>query len=139
VIIRNPNSVRPWQHVLEPILGYLLLGTKMINDPTKFSESFNFGPDFNDALPVKEMVEQSLKCWGSGAYDIVKIEGQLHEAGLLKLDINKAIHHLGWTPTFDAPAAIDKTMGWYKKYLTNPDEIVAFTEQQVHEYFKPII
>ena len=137
VIIRNPESVRPWQHVLEPILGYLLLGSKMLGEPVKFSDSFNFGPEFNDALPVKSMVKESLKAWGSGSFKVERTEGQLHEAGLLKLDINKAINYLGWKPTFNATTAIDKTMSWYKNYLTNPDEIIDFTEKQIMEFLDP--
>ena len=139
VIIRNPGSVRPWQHVLEPILGYLLLGSKMVYEPVRFSDSFNFGPDFNDALPVKNMVEQSLKSWGTGSFEVIKTEGQLHEAGLLKLDISKATNYLGWTPTFNASAAIDKTISWYKKYLAEPDGIIAYTENQIFDYLNHTI
>jgi CDP-glucose 4,6-dehydratase len=134
VAIRNPQSVRPWQHVLEPLLGYLLLGSKMLAEPIKFADAYNFGPEFNDALPVSRMVELAINSWGSGEFEIIRSDKQPHEAGLLKLDINKAINDLKWRPKFSAKIAIEKTIDWYKHYFNHPANIIAFTEAQVKEF-----
>ncbi len=132
--IRNPDSIRPWQHVLEPLLGYLLLGAKLTTEPVKYSQAFNFGPHFNDALPVKDMVDLSIKCWGKGEYFIDQPADRPHEAGLLKLDISKAITEIGWQPKLNAMGALKYTIDWYKQYFDNADQIVGFTEKQITEF-----
>lgn len=134
VVIRNPNAVRPWQHVLEPVMGYLLLGAKMLEDPILYSAAYNFGPHLNDALPVSTMTDLAIKSWGHGSVKLFNAEKQPHEAGLLKLDINKAIAELGWTPKYNAQTAIDKTIAWYKSHITRPAEIAHFTENQVKDF-----
>lgn len=134
VAIRNPHSVRPWQHVLEPLLGYLVLGKATVADPVHFADAYNFGPEFNDALPVSEMVGLAIKEWQSGEFEIIRTENQPHEAGLLKLDINKAIAELKWRPKFTAQVAIEQTIAWYKNYFSNPSEIISFTEAQIRDF-----
>lgn len=134
VAIRNPYAVRPWQHVLEPLLGYLMLGARMLAEPVKFADAYNFGPEFDDALPVSRMVELAIGAWGSGEFEITSSEKQPHEAGLLKLDINKAIAGLQWHPKFSAQTAIEKTITWYKNYFSDPTNIIAFTEEQIKEF-----
>ena len=115
IIIRNPSSVRPWQFVLEPIAGYLLLGAKLYSEPTRYCEAWNFGPYNDDILTVKEVVEQALKVWGNGNYSTPALANQPHEAGLLKLDISKTINQLGWKPKLHSMKAIEQTMNWYKQ------------------------
>jgi CDP-glucose 4,6-dehydratase len=134
VVIRNPNSVRPWQHVLEPILGYLLLGANLAKDPMHFSQAYNFGPHLSDALPVEEMLKLAIQSWGKGGYIIEKSEGQPHEAGLLKLDISKAMEELKWQPKMDAKQAVSMTMNWYSEFHSNKNNIVDFTTRQVKEF-----
>ena len=133
--IRNPDSVRPWQHVLEPLLGYLLLGAKLTEDPVLFAQPYNFGPDVGDARPVKEMVAMAIKSWGSGSFFINQSDTQPHEAGLLKLDISKASIELKWRPKMNAPEAIEKTIAWYKKFYTDNKKIKEFTEMQIKDFF----
>jgi CDP-glucose 4,6-dehydratase len=135
IIVRNPKAVRPWQHVLEPLSGYLQLGIAQEKDPVQFSNAFNFGPYANDALPVKKMVEIAIKVWGEGQYEIVKMNEQPHEAGLLKLDISKTVRLLGWGPRLNTEIAVDITIEWYKKYFQNKEIISAFTEQQIKNFF----
>jgi CDP-glucose 4,6-dehydratase len=135
ILIRNPLSVRPWQHVLEPVLGYLMLGEKLSKDPVSFSDAFNFGPLSEDALPVKEMVELAIAEWGSGKYEEFKNIDQPHEAGLLKLDISKTRNCIGWKPVMNAPAAVSKTIQWYKNFNDSPEAIVRFTELQINDFF----
>jgi len=134
VTIRNPNAVRPWQHVLEPVIGYLILGEKLLKSPLLYSSAYNFGPHLDDAMPVSAMVDLAIKAWGSGNFKNTSAEHQPHEAGLLKLDINKASVELGWSPKYNAQTAIDKTIAWYKNYVTNPEEVINFTENQVKDF-----
>lgn len=134
VIIRNPNAVRPWQHVLEPVIAYLLLGARLTADPIKFSTAYNFGPDATDTLLVSEMVKLAIESWGSGGFELQNSDKNPHEAGLLKLDISKAIEELNWRPKYIALQAIEKTVEWYKFYLNNPADIDKFTEDQIVEY-----
>lgn len=136
VIIRNPVSVRPWQHVLEPVIGYLLLGAKLDKDPLQFSQAYNFGPSLSDALSVEEMLKLIIKSWGKGDYIVEKIENQPHEAGLLKLDISKAIAELGWHPKFNADQAVKMTMEWYNVFFNDKNEIIKFTDSQINLFLK---
>lgn len=134
VIIRNPNSVRPWQHVLEPIVAYLLLGTQLSRDPATFSDAFNFGPYATDALPVSVMLKFAIDSWGSGAYSVEESENQPHEAGLLKLDISKAIKALSWKPKLNAKNAVQQSISWYRAFEMDKTGINTFTEKQILDY-----
>ena len=134
VVIRNPNSVRPWQHVLEPVMGYLLLGANLAVEPVQFSQAYNFGPNLSDALPVEEMLKLAITSWGKGNYIIEKLEGQLHEAGLLKLDISKAMNELKWKPKMNAQQAVSMTMDWYSVFNRSQKAIDKFTEKQINEF-----
>lgn len=133
--IRNPNSIRPWQHVLEPLFGYLLLGTKLHEDPIKYSQAYNFGPHVEDALPVKKMVELAIALWGTGSYKAMELLGQPHEAGLLKLDISKAINELAWKPRFNAEQAVKFTIDWYRAFYYDKQHIRKITEEQIKIFF----
>lgn len=125
--VRNPNAVRPWQHVLEPLNGYLLLGQKLSHDPIKYSNAWNFGPLQDDNFSVEDLVKEAIKIWGHGEYKKNKLENQPHEAGLLKLDINKAINELGWRPKWNAERAIHETIKFYK--MENSDPLFSLKEQ----------
>ena len=134
VVIRNPQSVRPWQHVLEPVIGYLLLGANLAIEPLKFSQAYNFGPHLSDALPVEEMLKLAIASWGKGDYKVESIEGQPHEAGLLKLDISKAITDLKWQPKMNAQQAVSMTMDWYSEFNSNKNNIIDFTIGQIKTF-----
>jgi CDP-glucose 4,6-dehydratase len=135
VVIRNPKSVRPWQHVLEPVGGYLLLGTCLHKEPKNFSEAYNFGPQLSDSLAVEEMLKLAIKSWGRGSYIIEQDEGNFHEAGLLKLDISKAIFDLEWQPKMNANQAVSMTMNWYNEFNLNRSNISKFTTNQIKTFF----
>ncbi|AMR34593.1 CDP-glucose 4,6-dehydratase [Mucilaginibacter sp. PAMC 26640] len=132
--IRNPDSVRPWQHVLEPLAGYLLLGAKLFSNPVLFSQAYNFGPEVNDALPVYKMVEMAISAWGNGNFNIVKNLEQPHEAGLLKLDISKVKAELSWHPKMNAEQAVGTTINWYREFY-NSGKMSVFTEMQIQDFF----
>ena len=134
--IRNPAAVRPWQHVLEPLFGYLLLGARLRQQPQAFSQAYNFGPYVDDALPVSAMVEMAISEWGAGKYFVKQNADQPHEAGLLKLDISKAGEYLKWSPLYNAAQAVKATIGWYKAYFNQPAHIIDHTTQQIMEFFQ---
>lgn len=128
--VRNPSAVRPWQHVLEPLGGYLLLGGLLYDEPVKYSGAYNFGPNPADHLTVKELAEMAIKIWGSGAWKDTSDHNQVHEANLLKLDISKAKKVLNWQPKLPAAAAIEWTIAWY----TETGNVADFTFKQINEY-----
>lgn len=114
--IRNPNSVRPWQHVLEPLNGYLMLGEKLLQNKKEFCTSFNFGPETNDVASVNDMFKLAALSWADIQAKTVADNENKHEAGLLKLDITKSRELLGWKPIFHSEKATEMTIRWYRDY-----------------------
>lgn len=114
--IRSPSSVRPWEHVLEPLSGYLMLAKKMIEKPVEYSESWNFGPEMNSIIPVWDIANLVIKKYGKGSIKDVSNQKNHHEAKLLALDITKVKNRLGWKPTLSVNQSINFTIEWYKKY-----------------------
>lgn len=135
--LRNPAAIRPWQHVLEPLSGYLLLGHLLYTQGQKYAQGFNLGPNPNSVLTVGEVARQVVKDYGKGSLNVHKRD-DLHEANLLMLDITKAKKVLGWTPTYSAQEAIAKTVVWYKRFYEGGQNMRAFTLQQIHEYEEKI-
>lgn len=131
--LRNPGAVRPWQHVLEPLCGYLLLAGHLYNQPFAFSKPFNFGPMPDDHLTVKELVELAIQIWGRGQMEINTAPTQVHEAGLLKLDIQKAITDLNWRPKLNAQQAVEWAIEWYK---TDSSKQAELTYKQIDNYLE---
>lgn len=132
VHVRNPHAVRPWQHVLEPVGAYLLIGTRLDQEPQKFSKPYNIGPLPHDHLKVKDLVELCIQHWGNGSWEDVSQKGQPHEATLLRLSIGRIQQELGWQPRLNASAAIKWSVDWYK---TNPKERAEITFRQIKQYF----
>jgi CDP-glucose 4,6-dehydratase len=129
--IRNPDSVRPWQHVLEPLIGYLQLGGLLNKNPEKYSKSYNFGPLAKDHLPVREFAEIAISSWGDGKWKNTSDQNQLHEAGLLMLDITRAKDELHWHPKLSASKSIEWAINWYMQPKENKS---AYTFQQIKDY-----
>lgn len=132
ITVRNPGSVRPWQHVLEPLSGYLQLGVLADKEPLTFSKAYNFGPFPNDHLTVQELVEHAIASWGNGNWSDISDTKQPHEAGLLKLDINRARTELGWEPKLSAREAIEWTINWYKMPINMQTD---YSFQQINNFF----
>lgn len=128
--VRSPDAVRPWQHVLEPLAGYLQLGVLLDTEPLNYSKPYNFGPAADDHLMVRELVATAIESWGSGNWTDRSDPSQPHEAGLLKLDITRAVNELKWKPKLSARQAIAWTMDWYKQ-----EQQADFTFQQINNYF----
>jgi CDP-glucose 4,6-dehydratase len=135
--IRNPSAVRPWQHVLEPLSGYLLLAEALFKDGgQKFAEGWNFGPSDQDCTSVKYVVENFLQILNKSSFVKFGSSPSLHEAGLLKLDISKARYQLGWNPSLNLHDALNWTAQWYTKNQNNHRDSRAFTLDQIHRFTK---
>ena len=130
--IRNPAAVRPWQFVLEPLYGYLLLASRMLQDPQKYSGAWNFGPDFDSVVPVSKIVQTVIRLWGSGEWQDLSSPNSVHEAGLLNLDCTKAKSLLGWKPKLSIEQALEQTVAWYQKF--DDGGICDLCAQQIADY-----
>ena len=119
ILIRNPQASRPWQLVLEPLGGYLLLAAQMTENPVEFSGSWNFGPELSSVFSVQVVVEEVIKNWGNGKSYTKKNNVEPHEAKLLALDIGKVKKQLNWVPKYNSVKAIEETVKWYRKNQEN--------------------
>jgi CDP-glucose 4,6-dehydratase len=132
--IRNPYSIRPWQHVLEPLSGYLALCKKLFTDGPGYAEGWNFGPDDNDAKNVEWIAKTICKLWGNGASYLIDKKPQPHEANYLKLDCSKAKILLDWHQRWNVETALEYIVDWNKAYLNNTD-VKAVCINQIEKYF----
>jgi CDP-glucose 4,6-dehydratase len=131
-VIRNPDAIRPWQHVLEPLSGYLMLTEKLM-EASESSGAWNFGPGYNDTESVGSVVNKLSDIWGDQAQWITDTASHPHEATLLQLDCNKAHSLLGWAPNLNLNTALEMTVNWYKAYSANED-MNQFTRKQIHQF-----
>ena len=135
IVVRNPGSVRPWQHVLEPLSGYLWLGALLARDPATYGGPWNFGPDPESAVSVKQLVSLVCQAWGGAARFETGTSAQaLSEAGILRLDCTKARSQLGWRPVYDVGEAIQHTVTWYRSTMEDAGQAVPLTIQNISEY-----
>jgi len=121
VTLRNPQATRPWQHVLEPLSGYLTLAERLFADNQAFAEGWNFGPAERDARPVEWIVRHLANTWGDGARWTVRADTQLHEAQYLKLDCSKAHQQLQWAPRWPLETALERIVRWHRAWLAGGD------------------
>jgi CDP-glucose 4,6-dehydratase len=133
LLVRNPGAVRPWQHVLEPLSGYMTLCEKMWDHPSKFSEGWNFGPEDESVLTVEEVTDRLTQLWGDHATWETSNGDHPHEVTLLKLDITKAKERLGWAPKWDLDTVLGRTVSWYKSYY-NGEDMCDMSLKQIEEY-----
>ena len=138
LVIRNPLSTRPWQHVLEPLAGYLKLCENMINNPENFSKGWNFGPEDNSIEPVSTLVDILVDCWGGDAKWIKSNDLHPHEAKILKLDSTKAKTELEWQPRWGLKKSLNETVVWYKEWQKNKDMSI-FSLNQIKKYEKELL
>ncbi|MDD4969926.1 MAG: CDP-glucose 4,6-dehydratase [Paludibacter sp.] len=132
--IRSPKSIRPWQHVLEPLGGYLLLAKKAYEDPEKYSQAWNFGPNVDAVATVWDIAQLVLTNYGEGSIMDVSDPQNVHEAKLLLLDISKAKNKLGWEPRLTLDETIKLTVDWYKRYTSMP--VLDLCLEQIRYYMK---
>lgn len=136
IIVRNPNSVRPWQYVLEPISGLLLLAQKMRSNPKQFSGPWNFGPESTSRMiTVQDLVKLMISKWGNGEWTYSRSTSEfLHEAKYLMLDSNKSKTYLEWKPVYDIDESVSETVAWYKTDLEQTEDIYEFSLKQITKY-----
>lgn len=135
VVLRNPNSTRPWQHVLEPLSGYLTLASHLYHQNLLHGEAFNFGPSGGQDFSVLDLVEGMSRYWRAVKWECNAADnGRVHEAGLLKLNCDKALSLLGWQPTLTFDQTIQLTADWYEKFYENPKNALNQTKNQIKIY-----
>lgn len=135
VKIRSPYAIRPWQHVLEPLTGYLSLAAKLLTDGPAYAQAWNFGPDDSDAKNVQWITKTICDLWSNGASYEIDTNPQPHEANYLKLDCSKAKAELGWLPKWDIETTLKSIVDWNKAYLKG-ENIREVTLNQINQYFK---
>lgn len=135
VQVRNPKSVRPWQHVLDCLYGYLLLGSKLLKEEKDFAEAWNFSPPGNEVKTVEEITAIARESWGNVTVEFSKPDPAFHEAKLLSLDNTKAVERLGWKPAWDTKKSVQRTIEWYKSYY---NESKILTGDNIVEYLHNI-
>ena len=133
VHIRRPEAVRPWQHVLDPLHGYLCLAEKLLDEGERWAQAWNFGPEESNARSVKWLVERFTDLWGPPARWQHDGGEHPHEAGMLRLDISKARQELGWRPAWDVERAMERTAHWYRAQANGADAL-ALTLEQINEF-----
>ncbi len=138
ILLRSPKATRPWQHVLEPISGYLLLGANLYNEPKKFEGSWNFGPPSSEVRTVFEVASSIIEHLGKGSIEVLNSETQVHEAQLLQLNCDKAHQQLDWYPRWNVDETLKATAQWYKDFLEGGN-VEDITRSQLNNYFKDLI
>ncbi len=133
VNIRNPSAIRPWQHVLEPLSGYLMLAEKLYLEGYTFAEGWNFGPNDADARPVSWIIDQLVSQWGMDSHWCIDEQDHPHEAHYLKLDCSKAKMMLGWQPKWALEETLSRIVAWHKAYLNGAD-MYAYTVAEINDY-----
>lgn len=135
VLIRNPRAIRPWQHVLEPLYGYLVLASKIFDKPTKYSGAYNFGPRSQSMKTVAELAKKVISCWGKGEIKYKRNRGNFYESLMLHLNCDKAYQVLGWQQQWDFDKTVTKTIEWYKQVLARKSAI-SISNKQINDYME---
>lgn len=133
LVVRNPAAVRPWQHVLEPVAGYMMLAERLFAGERDFETAWNFGPSYQDAKPVSEMVDALIGLWGEGAAWKLAEGAQPYEARLLTVDSTQAIAKLKWHPRWNLAMALKRSVEWYKGHAAGAD-MAQLTEYQIQDF-----
>ena len=133
IVLRKPQATRPWQHVLEPLAGYLILAAALVNDAERFNGAWNFGPDGDAARTVHGLAQAIVHTWGEGRIEVQSSGTDPHEAGLLHLNCDKARHVLGWKPQWGFDRTVQETVGWYRA-VASGGEAPAVSAGQIKRY-----
>ncbi len=132
VVIRNPKATRPWQHVLEPLSGYLILAQELYKDQKEYAEGWNFGPNEQDVKPVDWILDKMISKWPNSNWEL-DVDSNPHEAVFLKLDILKAKSKLGWQPAWELSYTLEKIVNWHQAWL-NKEDVQAICLAEIEEY-----
>lgn len=136
VTIRNPASIRPWQHVLEALSGYLVLAAAMLDDPPRFAGAWNFGPDADSVVDVGRLAASTQRAWGEAGprFNFGTVGAAVHEAGVLRLDSTKARTSLGWSSALKLDDAVRLTVDWYRAFVAGRTDMLDFSLDQISHY-----
>ena len=135
ILIRNPRSVRPWQHVLDPLAGYLRLAAKQLARPRAFAEAWNFGPSSASTVTAAQIAQAAIAAWGRGTWRAARSRKNPHESPTLRLNNSKARRKLGWRPVYGTAEAVKLAAQWYKDYYMEPNfDAVSYTKSQIQAY-----
>ncbi|MEC7839743.1 MAG: CDP-glucose 4,6-dehydratase [Chlamydiota bacterium] len=135
VKVRNPQSVRPWMHVLEPLSGYLWLTKKLLENSNDYSQAWNFAPIDNHPVTCRAIVEKSIEIWGAGSWIDTSSSAALHEMNLLRLNGEKTMNLLGWSPCYSWEQTLEATVDWYKTFYQSPEtDMFQFCAEQINAY-----
>ncbi len=137
ISLRSSGATRPWQHVLEPLSGYLLLAARLDAEPKSYSGAWNFGPRSTEIRTVNSLAEKIIEYWGSGKLEIIQLEQKLHEARLLHLNCDKSHQLIGWEPRWSFDQTVSETVYWYRKILQG-SPAMDVTRRQIIEYFSTL-
>ena len=135
--LRNPNATRPWQHVLEPLSGYMMLAAKLYEHPAQYAGSWNFGPDSSEVRTVHDVAASIVQTIGRGSIEIVEVQGQHHEARLLQLNCDKAHQDLGWQPRWKVEKTLMATALWYKTIIEGGNA-ESISRTQLNDFFQEL-
>lgn len=136
IVLRNPSAIRPWQHVLDSLYGYMTLANKLYLEESEYADSWNFGPSDKDSFSVEEMLKKFLNAYGLNSnYEINKSASLVHEANYLKLDSSKAKAKLNWKTKWETEESVERTAKWYKSYFSNKD-MTAYSLNEIEEHFQ---
>ncbi len=135
LVIRSPEAIRPWQYVLDPLYGYILLAKKLCEEPEKFSQPFNFSPDIKDMIKVKEILNIAREIFEELNYELLE-KREYKESTLLLLDSTKARLLLGWHHKYPVKEALEETFNWYRNYFYNRNNIVKYSEEIIEKYLE---
>jgi CDP-glucose 4,6-dehydratase len=133
IILRNPGATRPWQHVLDPLFGYLCLASRLYTSPPGFTEPYNFGPSGEAIRTVQDLAEKIIQYWGGGTIRVEQSPEAPYESGMLHLNCDKARRFLHWHPKWDFDQTIKETVSWYKG-VESGESALALTQQQIRKY-----
>jgi CDP-glucose 4,6-dehydratase len=133
VLIRRPSAIRPWQHVLEPLRGYIVLSERLLQPERRCAAAYNFGPSDDDAWPVEKIASKLVEMWGQGVSWRLDLDTGAHESNYLRLDASRARLELGWQPRLNIGAALESTMAWYRAW-SRGENMADFTTHQIAEY-----
>jgi CDP-glucose 4,6-dehydratase len=134
IALRSPAAVRPWQHVFDPLLGYLVLAAGLLKGRKDLAGSWNFGPSLEQCVSVGRLVDEVISTWGNGSWQTASGGNQVHETKELRLSSEKARRQLGWEPAFDLRESIRKTVAWYRRFYDGGSDMLSFSRGQIREY-----
>ena len=138
IVLRNPMAIRPWQHVLEPLFGYLVLGEKLSKDPLRYSEGYNFGPESDSVFTVMDITNKIISAFDKKIDIIFEKQETVHEAKLLQLNIEKAKKELEFSPVFSIDDMIDYTVRWYRNFYDKKINVLDFTKTQIVNFINKV-